>query len=1190
LSKHGALGISPGLNSPASNYPDSSLQSTAPERQARRQPREASTFNLRQLARVLSARRSTIGTSLALCLSAAVVYLVLSPPRYISSAMVLVDPPRINVPGQSPLLNERPSDDASIESQVQILRSDVISRRAIEKLGLLGEPQMLRADNASFPFGRVRVLISNVPYLREIFSKPDPARALDEAIDTLAANLRVRRIGLTQVLEVSYSSTGIDRAAAVPNAVIEAYIDEKQGLQKRAVNESLEWMKNRLSDSKAQIEAAERALEESKAQGGTETAAHYRYRLKELEAYAQSHRSAHGAMQLQYNELMQKRELPVIDARVLEAAKKPKGKSQPQGLITVVFAAVVGLMIGVGCAILREYLNGFRSTRDVEDALGLRALGVMPRIDAAECAAGVDAVERPCAEVKGARRLVLDQPMSPYAEAFRAAHLVINRRRRQTGANVVAITSALAREGRSTICGNLAQFLVASGARVLMIDSDRHNRSLSRSLAAEEAPGLFDVLTGEATLESALRTDPVSGASFLPVGGMDGGGTGAVRVLSGSAIFLSRDMGSHIARLADGYDYVLVCLPPFANTIDAASSVGWVDSFLLVVEWGRAMPETVASAFASAGSLGGKVAGAILNKVDPLYLARTEDGYPFPGSNTASVSFILPEHPWIRRLSEILRAVRARVPRTISWPFGHSSATVPPFGAVLDAYTAADGCSEPPTEVTALAKNAIAEASDGLAKRDDAPDFQQTAGGLASEADSEREDDPQLRMLIEKEPAVAPLRKQLAEETLAADATRRQIAEPATVASTEGGSNASSSETDVVEAESGIAPSDAEHAVVTASLFSAPVSAVKGICAGPGGVTRSHPVSCAMQHASDPASSELQENDHHGKIGEASVNEHEREAAQHEHGVVRRLAGQIAGGALLGSGALARGIAKVRDERLVTHIYFHQPKANQFRGCLTWLLDHGYTPVSTADLIAASCGEGALPRLPLHISLDDAFRSNLKEVIPAVVDLDIPITLFVPTDPIERGWYWWSCVERKARDGGLTVARLKSVPNDERLAYVAAAIRQHKPRREAMTIGELKRIAALRNLTIGSHTVTHPILTQCSDAEVERELVGSKEKLEHWIGKPVVSFAYPNGSFGERELRLVRRAGYVAAFSVEQRHALPSGEDPLNLPRFALLNDGPCQENICRAVGAWFGPRWKALRAEGMRPAERPAV
>ncbi|WXK24246.1 polysaccharide deacetylase family protein (plasmid) [Mycetohabitans endofungorum] len=62
-----------------------------------------------------------------------------------------------------------------------------------------------------------------------------------------------------------------------------------------------------------------------------------------------------------------------------------------------------------------------------------------------------------------------------------------------------------------------------------------------------------------------------------------------------------------------------------------------------------------------------------------------------------------------------------------------------------------------------------------------------------------------------------------------------------------------------------------------------------------------------------------------------------------------------------------------------------------------------------------------------------------------------------------------------------------------------------------------------------SHTRFHPILTCCDDAECEQEITGSRRDIERLTGRPCEHFAYPNGNYGEREIRLLRAAGYRTA-------------------------------------------------------------
>jgi peptidoglycan/xylan/chitin deacetylase (PgdA/CDA1 family) len=284
---------------------------------------------------------------------------------------------------------------------------------------------------------------------------------------------------------------------------------------------------------------------------------------------------------------------------------------------------------------------------------------------------------------------------------------------------------------------------------------------------------------------------------------------------------------------------------------------------------------------------------------------------------------------------------------------------------------------------------------------------------------------------------------------------------------------------------------------------------------------------------------------------------------------IRRAVGQVVGGALARTGFVSWSIAVVRSAGLVTHVYFHRPSASVFKDTISWLLRRGYRAVSTAEIEDAIARDKELPPLSLHISFDDAWRSNLTEVIPVAESLEVPITLFVPTEPILSGHYWWSRVESVARDKGRTAARLKHVPDEERRAYLDEMTRESELPREAMTLDELRSIARLKNVTIGSHTLTHPILPNCSDSVLEQEVGESKRILEYWLGRSVTSFAYPNGDVGEREYKAVQRAGYRTAFTTLQKHEWLTKAKPLALPRFALLNNAATSENIARATGLW---------------------
>ena len=107
-------------------------------------------------------------------------------------------------------------------------------------------------------------------------------------------------------------------------------------------------------------------------------------------------------------------------------------------------------------------------------------------------------------------------------------------------------------------------------------------------------------------------------------------------------------------------------------------------------------------------------------------------------------------------------------------------------------------------------------------------------------------------------------------------------------------------------------------------------------------------------------------------------------------------------------------------------------------------------------------------------------------------------------------------------------------------------------------------------ITIGGHTVNHPILPNCKDQEARFEIVHCKEVIEGWLGAEIDAFAYPNGSFGEREVEFCRDAGYKIAFANNPGFITQQNlKDKYRIPRVGFLEGASNAENICRMMGVW---------------------
>jgi len=184
----------------------------------------------------------------------------------------------------------------------------------------------------------------------------------------------------------------------------------------------------------------------------------------------------------------------------------------------------------------------------------------------------------------------------------------------KTPSKVVGLTSTLPHEGKSTIAASLAQLLANSGKRVIVVDCDLRNPSLTANLAPNASAGITDILLSARPLKDTIWTDPETSLDFLP-------GKGAP-VSSTSDILCKDETKKLFDQLRATYDYVIVDLPPLAPIVDVRVTTALIDSFILVVEWGRTKSGVVEHALNHAPNVHDALLGVVLNKTDIKAMKR----------------------------------------------------------------------------------------------------------------------------------------------------------------------------------------------------------------------------------------------------------------------------------------------------------------------------------------------------------------------------------------------------------------------------------------------------------------------------------------------------------------------------------------------------------------------------------------
>lgn len=274
------------------------------------------------------------------------------------------------------------------------------------------------------------------------------------------------------------------------------------------------------------------------------------------------------------------------------------------------------------------------------------------------------------------------------------------------------------------------------------------------------------------------------------------------------------------------------------------------------------------------------------------------------------------------------------------------------------------------------------------------------------------------------------------------------------------------------------------------------------------------------------------------------------------------------------NGSVDKSIKEGLSGKHILSIYFHNPEKGLFEKCSKWLKKKGYRFLSVDELIQIRDGLLEFPKGGVIVTVDDGWKENIPNIVMISKNESIPITIFVTAEPLKTmNSYWWSYV-KKANQLNIPVQNieeLKKVDNSKRVNIINDLRSKIIIEKESMTVTELEEINEYDTISIGSHTVSHPILTKCSHLESSYEIKCSKEELEKIINKPVKYFAYPNGNYGLREIEILEKNGYNAAFSTITDYITKNSIDKtFQYPRFEILENVSFAENICRITGVWF--------------------
>ena len=499
-------------------------------------------------------------------------------------------------------------------------------------------------------------------------------------VSSLRSNISTKRIGDTNLIRLSVNADTAMGASKLANAVAEAYLEENFKAKTSEARRVREFIEQQLAESSLKLKQSEEALktfrEKEKITGVAVTIQNQLVDLKgqlnkQLQQYTEIHPhvvdlkarikdledqlSGLPESELQYARLNRELELneksyknlyeKLQEAQIAEAEKggnvtivdpavKPGTPLQAGRLTNILLGGLIGILLGGIIAFVVENIDtSIGAIEEVEEFLKLPVVGVIPNIRSEKKKRRglfkrifLKANKLNEEEENLVRLNAYYAPKSIVSEAYRTmrTNFKISPERK-----VILITSAVHREGKSSVVINLAIVSAQQGDRTAILNCDLRKPVLAKTFGLSDNDGLTEVLSGTRTLEEVTQglmnilMGRIGLGETLGTSGLDnlfiiGSGRPAGHP---AQILHSQELGRVINALRQRYDLVLLDAPPVLPVPDAMILAPLVDGIILVYQVGRASRQALLRAKSLLEGAGGKILGVVLNHI------HTEETY-----------------------------------------------------------------------------------------------------------------------------------------------------------------------------------------------------------------------------------------------------------------------------------------------------------------------------------------------------------------------------------------------------------------------------------------------------------------------------------------------------------------------------------------------------------------------------------
>lgn len=288
------------------------------------------------------------------------------------------------------------------------------------------------------------------------------------------------------------------------------------------------------------------------------------FELEKLENDVEKNRQLYDVFLTRFKETSQAGDNKLTNIRIMDPALPPRSPSKPNKKRIIVLFIVLGALIGVGLAFLREFLkNTFMVPEDVEKTLGLPVLGIIPLIEEKDDPTPPE------------RHSYLNSG-SPFIEPLNSIRVSITYANIDDPPKVIMLTSSVADEGKTTLSSNLALTYSRIG-RTLLIDGDfRKQQHTRKVLERRKAKGIAELATGKINFNEAIFQDSeVDNLYYM------GRGTGLPKPLE---LLSSKRFTALMTTLREKFDYIIIDSAPLLPVSDSLVLGNLVDEVILIIK------------------------------------------------------------------------------------------------------------------------------------------------------------------------------------------------------------------------------------------------------------------------------------------------------------------------------------------------------------------------------------------------------------------------------------------------------------------------------------------------------------------------------------------------------------------------------------------------------------------------------